>query len=147
MKFTSLILLFSSVSALQVSKLSTQQSLDISIIQKDASSIEKNLIEIKSLIQQGKKEEAKKLVQFTADEEKEIVEKVLANLDRPENGTWMRNVVNQVKGIQQWHDQIDELCKILGVAITGDNDPDYAKRVGAVNEAVAKAAADGTLVK
>ena len=57
----------------------------------------------------------------------------MKTLDRPENSSVIRNVVRQVKGIMDWHRQIDELIKELGVAITGD--PDFEKKLDAVGKA------------
>ena len=59
----------------------------------------------------------------------------MANLDRPENSSAIRNVVREVRSIENWHRQIDELCHALGVAITGD--PDFEKKLDAVGKAAA----------
>ena len=37
----------------------------------------------------------------------------MADLDKPENGAWERNIIKKIKGIADWHKQIDDLAKDL----------------------------------
>ena len=56
----------------------------------------------------------------------------MEDLDKPENGAWLRSIIAKVKGIQRQHKQIDDLAEELGTAITGD--PDHLKKLDAIGK-------------
>ena len=51
-----------------------------------------------------------------------LIDNVWEDLDAPENGQWLRDVIGEVRGITEWHEQIDTLADELGTAITDRNE-------------------------
>ena len=83
----------------------------------------------------GEKKEILALLQKGEDEIEKLTDEVMDNLDAPENDTWMRSIINRVKGTIKWHKQIDDLAEELGTEIT--EDPEHLKKldkIGAMNK-------------
>ena len=72
------------------------------------------------------------LVQQAESDLDSLVDKVMSDLDRPENGAWERSVIREVKGITSWHKQIDDLAEDLGTAIT--EDPDHLEKLNKIQQ-------------
>ena len=72
------------------------------------------------------------LVQDAKSDLDSLVDKVMQDLDRPENGAWERAVIREVKGINRWHKQIDDLAEELGTAIT--EDPDHLEKLNKIKQ-------------
>ena len=73
----------------------------ISLIAKNITS---NLIQAKSLATAKNKtkeslNKTKSLVQYTEKEMEEVVDNIMKHLDRPENDTYMRRIISEIKGI------------------------------------------------
>ena len=85
---------------------------------------------VKSDIQALKQTHKIQLVQQAKDDLDSLVDKVMSDLDRPENGAWERSVIREVKGITSWHKQIDDLAEDLGTAIT--EDPDHLEKLNKI---------------
>ena len=65
-----------------------------------------------------------------------LVDAVMDELDKPENGAWLRSAVGRIRSIRIWHDQIDELAKQLGTEITGD--PDHLAKLDRIGKMIEK---------
>ena len=110
---------------------SQQQNL-LNSLDSQISTFQSDLQHTKTLLAQGKKYEAKREAVKANDDINEIVDGVMKNMDRPENGAWKRNVLGRIRGITTWHKQIDGLIDELGIHITGD--PNNAKKLDAISQ-------------
>ena len=84
------------------------------------------------LMAQGRKQEASKLVIKAHDAVDDIIDGVMKELDRPENGAWKRAVLGRIKGVTTWNQQINDLVNELGVHTRVD--PDIQKKIEAITK-------------